>query len=190
MKRTANILYCLTIPAIIVSCATPKTITESHVDTEIKTNTDSIEAGSKIVVQQHAESKEENNQHSDSTSSSQTSIIAELTFVPEGGTYNPRTGDLTGIRSAKLQADINKMDRTIKDQHTQIATLNDSITTLQDSLVYYKQQATIISKEDIHEEKESAYKQFWMRFFVICTILFWLLISIIIAKTCRRILRR
>lgn len=164
----------------MAACATPKVTVDSYVDTSVNTDIDSLQHGSDSTTIEHTELSAGHTQHTDSSSATSTNIAAELTFGPNGGTFNPLTGEATGVQSAKIQADINKLNRTISDQKTEIALLRDSITSIKDSLTYYRNQSSSQVKEEVHSQQDAPSKPFGWKFCIVCTILFWLIVLLII----------
>lgn len=178
IARLSIALLILTIIVVCLSsCATPKTITDNKTDITTSTSTDSLSGGSLSLVEGHNDTKVEQSQQTDSTSSEHTNIVADLTFVPSGGTFNPTTGEITGIQNAKLQADINKLNHTIRSQDTRIHILQDSLTMAMDSLAHYKNLSSQEKHEEIHAEQDAPSKPFGWRFCVGCTILFWIIVT-------------
>ena len=164
----------------MAACATPKVTVDSFVDTSVNNDIDSLLYGGDSTTSVHTELSAGNTQHTDSSSISNTNIAAELTFGPNGGTFNPLTGEATGVQSAKIQADINKLNRTINDQKTEITLLHDSITSIKDSLTYYRNQSNSQVKEETHTTQDAPSKPFGRKFCIVCTILFWLIVALII----------
>lgn len=174
----------------MAACATPKVTVDSHVDTSVNTDIDSLRHGNDSTTIVHTELSTGHTQHNDSSSVSSTNIAAELTFGPNGGTFNPLTGEATGVQSAKIQADINKLNRTISDQKTEIALLRNSITSIKDSLTYYRNQSSSQIKEEVHSQQDAPSKPFGWKFCIVCTILFWLIVLLIILAIIIRIRAR
>ena len=173
IKHISTIALAITMAA----CATPKVTVDSHVDTSDNTDIDSLRHGNDLTTIIHTELSTGHTQNTDSSSVSSTNIAAELTFGPNGGTFNPLTGEATGVQSAKIQADINKLNRTISDQKTEITLLRDSITSIKDSLTYYRNQSNSQVREEIHTTQDAPSKPFGWKFCIVCTILFWIIVA-------------
>ena len=182
LKQIGLALMTLMLIVLTPSCATPKHTADSHIDTTENKVEEQQQAGAEQVTQQHMDAQTDVQQHTDSTTTSKTNLVVEFTFVPGGGTMNTKTGDVSGVASAKLQADIEHLQHTIRDQDTQIHVLRDSLTAARDSLNTYRNQSNLQLSEDTHEEQDAPSKPFGWRFCITCTVLFWLIIAYYIAR--------
>ena len=182
LKQIGLALMTLMLIVLTPSCATPKHTADSHIDTTENKVEEQQQAGGEQVTQQHTDAQTDVQQHTDSTTTSKTNLVVEFTFIPGGGTVNTKTGDVSGVASAKLQADIEHLQHTIRDQDTQIHVLRDSLTAARDSLNTYRNQSNLQLSEDTHEEQDAPSKPFGWRFCITCTVLFWLIIAYYIAR--------
>jgi len=169
MRKLFKHISFIAIAVAMAACATPKVTVDSHVNTNTEVESDTLIQSSSTQTSIHTELSSQNTQHTDSSSVSSTNIAAELTFGPNGGTFNPLTGEATGVQSAKIQADINKLNRTISDQKTEITLLRDSITSIKDSLTYYRNQSNSQVREEIHTTQDAPSKPFGWKFCIVCT---------------------
>ena len=187
LKTIGLALMTLIITLSMPSCATPKYNAESHTDLTENKVEGKQQSGAESLTQQHSDEHTNTQAHTDSTATSKTNLFVDVTFVPGGGTINPKTGDMSGVASAKLRADIQRLQHTITDQNTQIHHLKDSLSAARDSLNTYMAQSDRHELSDTQEAQDAPSRPFGWKFCITCTVLFWLIVAYKIVRIALKI---
>lgn len=177
LKTVGLALMALIIMVFIPSCATQKRTTDAQIRRVDDTATEQLHAGSIFDSRTKMHLLDEQTNHQDSMAMQKTNLIVEFTFIPNGGTVNTITGEMTGIASANMQADIEQMQHKINDKEKRIQALSEQLIAARDSINATQTNEHTESDEDIHEQQDSLSRPFGWKFCIICTILFWIVVA-------------
>lgn len=174
LLRKSTIALTLLIALCVTSCRAARTISQSaqyHQTTEensgLKSETDS--AAHALTIHE--------TDSLDSTNVVHSNIIYEFTFVAEGGSYNTKTGEANGVAGAKLQANIDELNRTVREKDTRIEQLSTELHAARDTISNLRSElASHLTNDEQVAPAPKPSKPFGWKFCIWSTVILWLLV--------------
>lgn len=170
-------LMAIILLVVIPGCASKKTVSTNHTTLDQHQTTEE-NSGLKSETDSAAHALTIHETDSlDSTNVVHSNIIYEFTFVAGGGSYNTKTGEANGVAGAKLQANIDELNRTVREKDTRIEQLSTELHAARDTISNLRSElASHLTKDEQVAPAPKPSKPFGWKFCVWSTAILWLLV--------------